>query len=51
MLAQENEKFKKMPTMGKEYGDMTGLGYNFMANASSSTQGPKNGFVKTKGST
>ncbi len=50
MLAQGNEKFEKMLKMGKEYGDMTGLGYS-EAIASSSTQRPKNGFVKAKGST
>lgn len=51
MLAQGNEKFKKMLTMGKEYGEMIELGYNTKVNAYSSTQKPKNGFVKTKGST
>lgn len=47
MLSPGNEKFKKIFTIGKEYGDMTGLGYNSEANASSSTQGPNDSFVKT----
>lgn len=28
LLAQENEKFERMLNMGKEYGDMTKLGYS-----------------------
>lgn len=32
--------------MGNDHGDMMGLRYNSEVNASSSTQRPKNGFVK-----
>lgn len=48
MFAQGNEKFDKMLTMGKEYGDMTGLGCNSEVNASFLIQRPKNDFVKAK---
>lgn len=51
LLAQRNGKFEKMLTIGQEYRDMTGIGYNSKANASSLTQRPNNGFVKAKGST
>lgn len=50
MLFQGNDKFERMLKMDKEYGDMTGFGYS-KAIASTSTQKPKSGFVKAKGST
>lgn len=48
ILAQGTEKFEKMLTLDKEYGDIIGLGYNFEVIASSLTQRLKNGFVKVK---
>ena len=47
MLAQGNDKFERMLKMGKEYGDMTGLGYSEVI-TSTSTQNPKSSFVKAK---
>lgn len=50
MLAQGNDKFKRMLKIGKEHGARSGLDY-FDDIASTSTHRPKSGFVKAKGST
>lgn len=45
IIDQENEKFERMISMGKEYGDMSGLGYN---SNESTTYSTKNTFFKAK---
>jgi len=46
LIAQGNENFKKMISMGKKHGDMSSLGYN---SNKSTTHPTKNIFVKAKG--
>ncbi len=45
LIAQGNENFERMISMGKEHGDMSGLGYN---SNESTTYSTKNTFVKAK---
>lgn len=49
MLAQENDKFEKMFSMGRDYEDMRGIGSNSNVNRTFSSQKIKNVFVKAMG--
>lgn len=45
LIAQRNKNFERMISMGKEHGNMSGLGYN---SNDSTTYSTKNTFIKTK---